>query len=369
MKFSINSTSLEKLLSKVIPAIPPRTPMPVIENFLFQIQENLLTVTGTDLDMFITCTMSIDADGEFESIIPARLFYDLVRSIPDSIINFEVTGNGSLNMRTDFGSYQIGYADSSQFPQVPAITYTKQVTIIGSVLKNAIDLTSFAVSKEPMRPAMTGILFDFTDEGLKFVATDGHRLVRFIYKPLTFEEADQIVVPIKAVDVLLKFAGDSPVSISYTNSNILFRFGEITMISSLINQKYPAYNSVIPLENDNLLTLDKKPLIGAVKRMLLFDSSNFPKVKIGLSENMVEISSEDIDKGSRGTETLQCDYTGVPMEIAFNTHFLYDILSHMEQEKLVFRFESPSRASLIEGAEAAEDREILMLLMPVRLNV
>lgn len=369
MKFAVNSSALEKLLGKVIPAIPPRTPMQVIEHFLVQIQENILTVTGTDLDMFITCTMNIDSDGDFEAIIPAKLFYDLVRSIPDSMIHFEAGDNKTLNLKTDSGVYQLGYAEATDFPQLPAVTYTKQVNIAGSVLKNAFDLTSFAASKEPMRPAMTGILFDFTDEGLKFVATDGHRLVRYIHKTLKFEEADQIVVPSKTVDILLKFVGDAQVAVSYTSSNVLFRFSDITMISNLINQKYPAYNSVIPLENENILKLDKKPLVSAVKRMLLFDSTSFPKVKLSLNESVVEVSSEDINKGSRGTESIPCEYNGAPMEIAFNTNFMYDVINHMEQDKLLFRFESPTRAALVEGLEPTGDKDVLMLLMPVRLNV
>lgn len=369
MKFSVNSSALEKLLSKVIPAIPARTPMQVIEHFLVQIQENILTVTGTDLDMFITSNMNIDADGDFEAIIPAKLFYDLVRSIPDSMIHFETGDNSTLNLKTDSGVYQLGYAEANEYPQLPAITYTKQVQITGGVLKNAFELTSFAVSKEPMRPAMTGILFDFTEDGLKFVATDGHRLVRYIHKPLKFEEADQIVVPSKTVDILLKFVGDAQVTISYTSSNVLFRFADITMISNLINQKYPAYNSVIPLENENLLRLDKKPLVSAVKRMLLFDSTNFPKVKLSMTENHVEVSSEDINKGSRGTESIHCEYNGTPMEIAFNTNFMYDVINHMEQDRLLFKFESPTRAALVEGVEPNEEKDVLMLLMPVRLNV
>ena len=368
MKFSINSRTLEKVLAKVFPAIPTRTPMSVIENFLFKITENLLTITATDLELFMQSNLPVDAIEDFDCLIPAKLFFDIIRSLPDTQLSFETVAGSKLKLKTESGTYHIGYSETTEYPSVPSTSYTKEFTIPGKSLRRALEQSVFAVSKEPMRPAMTGLLLDFTDEGLKFVGTDGHKLVRFINKSLKFEEAEQIIIPEKTISVLLKLLSDDNVYIYYNATNVHFKVNEINMISVLINQKYPAYNSVIPLENENILKIYTEPLLTAVKRMQLFSTSNFQQVKLSLTENSLELSSEDVDRGSSGSETVFCEYLGAPMDIAFNTSFMSDVLSHMHEEKIAFRFDSPTRAAIIESTKVKEDEDVLMLLMPVRLN-
>ena len=368
MKFNINSRTLEKVLSRVFPAVPTRTPMSAIENFLFQINENILTITATDLELFMQSNMPVDASEDFECLIPAKLFFDIVRSLPDTQLSVETVSGSKLRLKTESGTYHVGYTETGEFPAIPSISYTKQFNLPGKTIRRALEQSIFAVSKEPMRPAMTGLLFDFTDEGLKFVGTDGHKLVRFINKSLKFSEPEQIIVPEKTISVLLKLISDDNVDVYYNATNVHFKMNDISMISVLINQKYPAYNSVIPLENENILKIDTDPLLTAVKRMQLFSTSNFQQVKLGISENSLELSSEDIDRGSSGSETIACEYIGSKMDIAFNTSFLFEVLNHLKNEKIVFRFDSPTRATIIESTQVKEDEDVLMLLMPVRLN-
>jgi DNA polymerase-3 subunit beta len=368
MRFTVNSDILEKLLAKVIPAVPPRTPVQILENFLFDIRENQLTVTGTDMDLFIQSSIPVDADGRFTAVIPAKLFYELIRTLKDTQIQFEATEGNSLQMKTESGKYEIGFASPEEYPELPEVPLKSEFSISGKLLRRAIEQTQFAASRESMRAAMNGLLLDLTEDGLKFVATDGHRLVRFIYKQLQFDEPEQIIVPIKTLEALLKFLGEDEVTLRYSGTNLEFDLLNIKLITNLINQRYPAYNNVIPLENENFLTVETAPLLAAVKRMLLFDTKGFPKVKLLVDEDRVEVSSEDHEKGSRGQETISCDYKGKSMDIGFNTQFLSDMLSHVEGDKLMFRLDSPFRAAIMECTEAKEGEDLLMLLMPVRLN-
>ncbi len=368
MEFKVNSKVLEKLLAKIIPAVPTRTPMPILENFLFDIKENELSVTATDLEIALRASINISSNGSYKMVIPARLLFDIIRSLGDTQINFEVETDSKLKLKTDNGVYNIGFSSPEDFPEIPKISTEKEVKINGSELKKAIDQTSFAMSKEDMRPAMTGTLFEFTQEGLRFVTTDGHRLVKLIIKKITSEKDEQYIVPERAISVLSKQLGDGEVIVVLSKTNISIQIDDLEFISRLIGEKYPAYSSVIPLENENLLKVKTSELLSAIKRMMLFSSSNSKQVKFSLSKNNLELSAEDIDHGANAKENILCEYEGEPMDIGFNTAYVSDILSHVVDEKIIFKLHSPTKACIIEPTDKKEDEDLMLLLMPVRLN-
>ncbi len=375
MDFKVNSKVLEKLLSKIIPAVPSRTPMPILENFLFEINENELSVTATDLEIALRASINISSNGNYKMVIPARLLFDIIRTLGDTQINFEIDSNpaggqsvSKIRLKTDSGVYNIGFSSPEDFPEIPKISTDKEVKINGSELKKAIDQTSFAMSKEDMRPAMTGTLFEFTPEGLRFVTTDGHRLVKYLNKKISSENTDQYIVPERAISVLSKQLGDGTVNVLLSKTNISIQIEDLEFISRLIGEKYPAYSSVIPLENENLLKIKTSELHSAVKRMMLFSSSNSKQVKFSLSKNNLELSAEDIDHGANAKEKINCNYDGEPMDIGFNTAYVNDILSHVNDEEIIFKLHSPTKACIIEPTEKNEDEDLMLLLMPVRLN-
>jgi len=368
MEFKVNSKVLEKLLSNIIPAVPARTPMPILENFLFNIDGGLLTVSATDLEISLKSSLNVAADDNASLVIPARLLYDIVRSLDDTQINFNIDGNAKIKLTTDKGIYNISYLPSEDFPEIPNVSKTKEININGKDLKKAIDQTAFAMSKEDMRPAMTGTLLEFTPEGLRFVTTDGHRLVRLLKKNLITGKEEQYIIPERAITVLSKLLGETDVKIYLSKSNVAFSFGELEFISRLIGEKYPAYNSVIPLENENILKANRSELLSSIKRMMLFSSSNTKQVKLSISKNNIEVSAEDIDLGSDAVETIACEYSGDKIDIGFNTQYVSDILTHINDENVVFKLHSPTKACIIEPATMQEGEDLMLLLMPVRLN-
>jgi DNA polymerase III subunit beta len=368
MEFKINSRVLEKLLSKIIPAVPTRTPMPILENFLFDIKDGSLTVSATDLEIALRSSLNVAANQNIKMVIPARLIYDIVRSLEDAQVNFFVDGKGKLKITTDKGVYNLSYYPSEDFPEIPVVSKEKEINIGGNELKKAFDKTAFAMSKEDMRPAMTGTLMEFDKDGLRFVSTDGHRLVKFINKSFTSDVHEQYIIPERAISVLLKQLGESDVKIYLSKTHVSFLINDFEFISRLIGEKYPAYSSVIPLENENFLTLSRTELLSAIKRMMLFSTSNSKQVKFSIGENNLEVSAEDIDHGSNAKENIQCEYKGDPMDIGFNTAYVNDILSHLEGDQIVFKLHSPTKASIIEPAKSEENEDIMMLLMPVRIN-
>ncbi len=368
MEFKVNSKILEKLLSKIIPAVPTRTPMPILENFLFDIHDGSLSVTATDLEIALRSSINISSNGNIKMVIPARLLFDIIRSLKETQINFEVESNSKLKLTTETGVYNIGFSIPEDFPEIPKISKDKEIKINGSDLKKAIDQTSFAMSKEDMRPAMTGMLFEFTSEGLRFVTTDGHRLVKFINNKITSAEDEQYIVPERAISVLSKQLTDSEVKVFLSKTNISIHIDDLEFISRLIGEKYPAYSSVIPMENENILKINTGEILSAIKRMMLFSSSNSKQVKFSLTKNSLELSAEDIDHGANAKETIVCEYNGEPMDIGFNTAYVNDMLSHVNNDEIIFKLHSPTKACIIEPTEKIEGEDLMLLLMPVRLN-
>ena len=368
MDFKVNSKVLERLLSKVIPAVPNRTPMPILENFMFEIKDGALTISATDLEIALRSSINVASDENISFVIPARLLYDIVRSLEETQINFQTDGNSKLKLKTENGVYNISYSSSADFPEIPKVSKTKEIIINGLDLKKAIDQTSFAMSKEDMRPAMTGTLLEFTPEGLRFVSTDGHRLVKFINKNIKTGSEEQYIIPERAISVLSKLLGEIDVKMFLSKTNVSFNIGDTEFITRLIAEKYPAYSSVIPLENENILNIDRSDLSSTIKRMMLFSSSSTKQVKFSISENNLEISAEDIDHGSDAVEHIVCEYKGDAMDIGFNTQYVNDIISHVNAEKVLFKLHSPTKACIIEPGTKNDDEDLMLLLMPVRLN-
>ena len=368
MEFNVNSKVLEKLLSKIIPAVPTRTPMPILENFLFDINDGALIVCATDLEIALISSINVAADENIKMIIPARLLFDIIRSLDETQIHFETETNSKLKLTTDNGVYNISFSSSEDFPAIPTVSEEKEVVLNGKDLKKAIDQTSFAMSKEDMRPAMTGTLLEFSEDGLRFVTTDGHRLVKLVNKNIKSGTEEQYIIPERAISVLSKLLGETDVKIYLSKTNISFHIGDLEFISRLIGEKYPAYNSVIPMENENLLKVKTSDLLSTIKRMVLFSTTSSKQVKFSINQNLLEVSAEDIDHGSNAKENVHCEYAGDPMDIGFNTSYVNDILSHLDEEEIIFKLHSATKACIIEPSVPKENEDLMMLLMPVRLN-
>ena len=375
MEFKVNSKELEKLLSKIIPAVPARTPMPILENFLFEVKDGQLTIYATDLEISLKSSLNIVAEENIKIVVPARLLNDVVRSLKDTTIHFKLMANKKINIVTDMGKYTISYLDADEFPEIPAVDADKNAKDINEVLVNGVELRqafdkcAFAMSKEEMRPAMMGTLFEFTDDGLRFVTTDGHRLVNILKKNIKAAFNQQYVIPERAVSVLSKILDEKDVKIHLTKTFVSFKLNDIELITRLIAQKYPDYASVIPLENEFQMKVNTKDIHDSIKRMMLFSTSSTRRVKFSISKDALEISAEDLDIGASGEEKVVCEYEGDSIEIGFNSAYVNDVLSHLNtEEEIIFKLHSPTKAVVIEPVQKKENQDLMMLLMPVRLN-
>jgi len=367
MEFKINSKEFENLLSKTVLVIPSHSTIETLEYFLFSIKNANLIIQGTDSTNIVSTEVDnfLDTGEDIEFLVPAKLLYDFVKSLGDKLITFKIEEDDNrINITFDNGEYNISYLPKDEYHEMPVLNMDKVYAFDGKALKRALELTNFAASQDDIRPALTGILFEFTEDGLNVVATDGHRLVKYTSLNIKNTTSEQFVIPGKAVSILMKSLTDAPVEITMNNSQMTFKLPGNTITTRIINEKYPNYNSVIPLQNEKLLTVNTKILQRAAKRSMLFGS----QIKLNIETNLLVVSSDDSTRGRSASEKILCQYGDEPMSIGFQADFLNEMLSHIESEDVIFKINQPTKAVIIKPSVCPEGEELLLLLMPIRLN-
>lgn len=370
MKFSVASSELLKVLTKASGVVPSKSTLPILENYLFDLSKDTLKITATDLEVSLSTSLHVTGEENGKMAIPARRMMETVRALPNVDMKFiGDIANKKLNMKTKNGEYKLAGESSEDYPTIPLPKGDEQLVLEKEILTRLINQTSFAVSTDELRPAMMGVLFQIKKDEIRAVATDGHRLVKFANAAVRSAKIERdVIIPAKALHILTKSLEEESSTISIDNSHIVFTFGDTVLISRLIGEKYPSYESVIPSDNDKQLVVNKNEILASVRRIALYASSTTHQVRFTLKKNTLIISAEDIDFGNEATETLTCDYSSDPMEIGFNASYIIDILSHIDTDDVIFMLSSPTRAGLVRPAKQREGEDLLMLVMPVRLN-
>ncbi len=370
MKFSVSTNEFQKLLGSISGVIPSKSTLPILENFLFELSGNSLQVTATDLEMYTTVSINVDSADKGKLVIPAKRILEIVRSITDPTMKFNVdVESNKIVLTTENGEYKLTGESSENYPSLPEFKGEKELKVSSDVLKRMITKAEFAVSSDELRPAMTGVLVQIRPEELSAVSTDGHRLVR--YRNTTFtskHKAVDLIIPAKALKLTVKCLEESEGTMFFNESHIKFLLGNITLITRLIEEKYPNFESVIPVDNTKKLVVNKNQLLSSVRRTALFANTTTRQVRFSMTSGSLAISAEDIDFGSEAKETLTCDYDAEPMEIGFNAGYVVDVLSHVDSEDAIFMLSQPTRAVMVKPTTSQEGEDVLMLVMPVRLN-
>jgi DNA polymerase-3 subunit beta len=368
MKFNASSSELVKALSAVSGAVPNKATLPILETILFEGRDGELLLTATDLEISIIESLSVDIEEDGAVAIPARRLIETLRQLPDIPVSFEVDEEFTINFRTDKGSYKLIGEDPDEFPEVPSLAEGQTLQTEKDTILKAIGKTLFAVSGDDLRPAMMGVLFDLGAEESKFVATDGHRLVKYIRSDLASDEPVQFIVPDKSLNLVQKALHAGECIIRVTEDHVQFKSGHTNVVSRLVNENYPNYESVIPHDNDKLMQINKEQMLSTVRRVSIFSSSTTRQIRLQAEADKLTIRAEDIDMSSEAKETISCEYDADPLEIGFNAKYLMDVLDNVDAEQVHFKFSSPNRAGIVTPSEEEDDEQILMLVMPVMLN-
>lgn len=368
MKFSVSSNELNKGLSAVIGAVPNKATLPILETILFESDEGRLKLTATDLEISIIEYISADIEEDGAVAIPARRLLETLKQLPNIPVFFEVDERKNINFKTDKGNYKLMGDDADEFPEVPNLDEGNTLSTAGTLLHKAINKTLFAVSSDDLRPAMMGVYFQIGTNDSRFVATDGHRLVKYTSKEITASEPFNFIVPDKALALIQKTISGDDCEITVTGDHARFSSRSTIVITRLINEQYPNYDSVIPKDNDKFLTINKEQMLSTVRRVSIFSSSTTRQIRLQLAPNKLTIRAEDLDMSSEAKETITCEYSNDEMEIGFNAKYLGDVLNNIDDEEVTFEFSSPNRAGIVKPTDEDNNENILMLVMPVMLN-
>ena len=371
MKFTVGTSDLQRILGKLGGVIPSKSPMPILETFLFELVNNVLSITATDQIISSTITLEVKGEEDGKIAIPAKRLADTIRSLPvtEAVIVIDIVAN-KIKISTPTGEYSLSGEPAKEYPEVPEFVATATTTLDSSILRKIVHRTAFAVSTDELRPSMMGILLQANGTEIRAVATDGHRLSRFIYKPEKGAKlAKDVIVPAKALGILVKGLETGPCTVTTGATHVKFTYDQTVLMSRLIEETYPNYEVVIPKENNRLLTIKREDLINAIRRVSLFANASNHQVRFDLAAGSLRLSAQDADAGGEAHESLSATYDAEPMEIGFNATYLLDILAHIEGEQVTMKFSAPTRAGIVSPAESPETEDTLMLIMPVRLTV
>lgn len=370
MKFTVLSTYIKKQLSLVSGAIPNNPIIPVLENFLFEIKDGILKTTATDTNTTMIVESNIDTTEEGSIAVPAKMFLDTLANLPDQLITFsfdEESYNIEITSHNG-GKYKLLGTDPQDYPKTIETTDAPTIMISSNILSKGIAATKPMTGADEIRPAMMGVLFKFQTNALTLVATDGHRLIRYVRTGVSCESEGECIVQKKALDILKLPLEKTDVIIGFNDSYIIFKFQNIQMISRVINDKFPNYENVIPLNNENVFTVNKIDFLGTLRRTSIYADKNTHLVRLKLINNYMEISAEDIDKSTEANENLIVEHSGEDIEIGFNGKSLIDIFGIINADMVVFKMLNPSKATLIIPTEQELNEDTLILIMPVILN-
>ncbi|MDA9875647.1 MAG: DNA polymerase III subunit beta [Flavobacteriaceae bacterium] len=371
MKFIVSSSYLLKQLQVLGGVINNSNTLPILDNFLFELEHSKLTVSASDLETTMASTLEVESDSEGSVAIPAKLLLETLKTFPEQPLTFVIEDNNTIEISSNHGKYALAYASADDFPKAISLDSPSTTTLGADILATAISKTIFAAGNDDLRPVMSGVFFQFSTESLTFVATDAHKLVKYSRTDVTANETAEFIMPKKPLNLLkgILAGSDEDVTIEYNDSNAKFSFENSVLICRLIDGKYPNYEAVIPKENPNQLTISRNQFLNSVRRVSIFSNKTTHQIRLKIAGAELNISAEDVDYSNKAEERLTCDYQGDDMQIGFNSRFLSEMLSNLNAEDIQLEMSMPNRAGILTPIDGLDEGEtVTMLVMPVMLN-
>ena len=371
MKFIVNSSYLLKQLSYINGVITTNTVVPILENFLFEIDKNRLTVTASDLQTSMITEINVESKERGNIAVPARILLDTLKNLPDQPVTFSMDESTySIELSSDNGRYKLSGENATDFPKVASVSNDFSASISSEVLARAINNTIFATSNDELRPAMTGVYVNLGEKNTTFVSTDGHRLVRYRRTDVKSDNGSTIIIPRKALNLLKATlpSENTDVTVDFNTSNAFFKFGSIRMICRLIDERFPDYENVIPSSSTIKMTINRTDFLSSLKRISIYANKTTHQVRLKITGSELQVSAEDLDFSNEANERLSCEHEGEDIEIGFNARFMIEMLSNLDTDQIKLNMSAPNKAGVILPVEKDKNEDILMLVMPVMLN-
>ena len=375
MKFVVSSMELLGYLQAISRVISTKNTLPILDNFLFSLEDGILEITSSDLESTLVTHIQLEnTDGSGVVAIPARLLTDTLKEFPDIPLTFEINpDNLMVVIQSENGKFSIPGQNGAEFPQMPVIKDDQKQTleIEQELLLTGISKSLFATADDELRPVMNGIFMELSPDDITFVASDAHKLVRYKRTDAAAGSASSFILPKKPASLLKNILPreENKVVLEFDDRNASFTLTNYKLVCRLVEGNYPSYNSVIPSDNPYKMSIDRLAFYNTLKRVSVFSNQASNLVKLSLTGNQLNISAQDIDFSISANERLSCQYEGEDMEIGFKSTFLIEILANLASDDVVLEMSDPTRAGILLPSETENDSEdTLMLLMPMMIN-
>lgn len=373
MKFKVSQDPLLQGVNKISGVIPSRTPLTFLYNIHVVLKGNSLILTGSDGDVFLITAVTVAGEEDGSVLIPARPLLELLRELPGAEIEIQTSSEQHLLINTSKGQFNIPGEDPSRYPKAPEERPPQKLTFRSEDIGMIIEQTTFAISHDELRPALTGLLLQFVEKEMRAVSTDGHRLVKLVRKrsetDAESESTVEVIVPFRTLNLLQRNLDDAEnVEVYLAPNRVVFDTGHLVITSKVVEGKFPAYDAVIPKDNPNLLLVDVEPLSAAVKRVSIFSNQINKLVVLSLSSDKVKVSAEDPDSGRKAQEEVEAKFEGTAFDVGYNATYLLEALRHVPGKAVNFKLGTATSAGILVPQEKKEQEDLLMLLMPIRLQ-
>lgn len=372
MKFIVSSSSLLKQLTSISGVLNTSSNLPILGYYLFDVSDKKLTVSGSDLESTMITEIPLEkADDDMKVCVPAKLLLDMLKTFSDQPLTFTIDAKTfGIEVSSDTGKYKLAGASGDEFPRLPEMDSSSKMKIDSGVLFNAINKTVFATGNDELRPVMSGVFFALEKDGVTFVATDAHKLVKYHRSDCKSGKAASFIMPKKPLNLLKSLLSSlsTDVEIEFNETNASFVFENYKLVSRLIDGKYPNYDAVIPKENPNEMTINRDVFLNSVRRVSIFSNKTTHQVRLTIKGSELQVSAEDLDYSNEASERLNCNYKGEDIVIGFNSRFLIEMLNNLESDEVRLLLSAPNRAGLLSPTELDDSEDIVMLVMPVMLS-
>jgi len=373
MKFEVLSSDLMSHLNAISRVLASKTTMPILDNFLFVVRENKLTITASDGDTTMITSVpvsNVESSGSF--VVPSKTIIDPLKEMPQQLLSIEVdNSNYEVIVSYANGKYNFIGGNADEYPVLKDLDpEAKTFELNPQALLNGIQSTLFATADDDLRPVMNGIFFDIRTDRIIFVASDSKKLVRLINTSIAPGFESNFILPKKPANLLKNIISKDQLlcTIRFDQKSARFQLGDYELSCRLIEGRYPRYEVVIPKNNNNRLTIDRTSFLSSLRRIAVFSNTATNQVKFDLDASSLTISAQDVDYSTSGTETISCSYVGTPMSIGFRANFLIEILNTVGAQDIEMLLSDPARAGLVTPVQNNEGEDLLMLIMPMMLT-
>ncbi|MBS1271179.1 MAG: Beta sliding clamp [Candidatus Marinimicrobia bacterium] len=370
MRFSVEKSVLHNAIQQVAKVAPARSTLPILNCILFTAEKNKLILRTTDLEITMQTIIPVMVEEEGTVAIPARFISDITGELPDTELHFDMDEDLQVELNTEFGDYHIAGKDPEEFPALPSMDGEQTISMENDILVRLIDKTSFAVSKDELKPALTGVLFQFRSSDVRAVATDGHRLVRCIRQDTNSPNFQgDVIIPTKFLNIVSSNVNsDGETNLQIGENHVKVAFDDSVVYTRIIDERFPDYDSVIPSDNEKEVLADIDEMLATLKRVNIFANKSTHQVTLNFDNNKLSVATDNPENNASAQEELGVQYTSDPLTLGFNANYIMDILRHLDTKEAILKLKSPISAGLIYPSEQQQDEDITMLLMPIRLN-